>query len=81
MIIGTVSDDLFCRTSLGAYTWYQEEVVRTEAAEFLELVSLGCTYDEHHVVRCGNLHHLFHYRLIERLSIFLSILELVCRSI
>ena len=81
MVVCSVSNDLFSRTSLCAYARNEEEVVRTEAAELSELVSLCRTYDKHHIVRCRDLHHLLHYCLIQRLSILLRILELICGSV
>ena len=51
MVVCSVSYDLFCRTSLCTYSRNKEEVVRTEAAEFLELVCLCGADDKHHVVR------------------------------
>ena len=52
MIVGSMCDHFLCRTSLCADTRHEEEVVRTEAAEFLELVCLCRSHNEHHVVRC-----------------------------
>ena len=51
MVVCSMSNDLFCRASLCTYTRNKEEVVRTEAAELLEFVSLCSTDDKHHVVR------------------------------
>ena len=57
---------------------HEEEVVRTETAEFFKLVCLCSSYNEHHVVRSRDFHHFLHHCLIKRLSVFLRILELVC---
>ena len=76
-----MGDDLLGRTALGTDTRNQEEIVRTELADLGKLVSLGGSHYEHHILRSGNGHHLFHNYLIERLSILLGQLEVSRRLV
>ena len=76
MGVGAVGDNLLSASALRSYTRHKEEIVRAELPDLLQFIRLGSTDDKHHVLWRGDLHHLFHNHLIERLATFLCCLEI-----